>query len=79
MALQLTPIVQKPITIRWQVTFGYTQINEVMRWVKAFGCNIQEQEMQLFCKLIIDVPRSRMNDLKNLFSDLQDVEIKNML
>ena len=79
MALQLTPIVQKPITVRWQVTFGYTQINEVMRWVKAFGCNIQEQEMQLFCKLIIDVPRSRMNDLKNLFADMQDVEIKNIL
>ena len=78
MALQLTPSVQKPITMRWHVTFGYTQMNDVMRWVKAFGCDIKEQEMQLFCKLIIDVPRSRMNDLKNLFDDMRGVDIKNI-
>jgi len=78
MALQLTPAIQKPITIRWQVTFDYTQMNDVMRWVKAFSCNVIEQEMQLFCKLIIDVPRSRMNDLKNLFSDMCNVETSNI-
>lgn len=78
MALQLTPAIQKPITIRWQVTFDYTQMNDVMRWVKAFSCNVIEQEMQLFCKLIIDVPRSRVNDLKNLFSDMRGVEISNI-
>ncbi|MEP7318364.1 MAG: YigZ family protein [Panacibacter sp.] len=78
MALQLTPSVQKPITICWQVTFDYTQMNDVMRWVKAFDCNIKSQEMQLFCKLVIDVPRSRMNDLNNLFSDMRNVEIVNV-
>lgn len=78
MALQLTPSVQKPITICWQVAFDYTQMNDVMRWVKAFDCNIKSQEMQLFCKLVIDVPRSRMNDLKNLFSDMRNVEIVNV-
>lgn len=78
MALQLTPAIQKPITIRWQVTFDYTKMNDVMRWVKAFSCNVIEQEMQLFCKLIIDVPRSRVNDLKNLFSDMRGVEISNI-
>ncbi|HRH47238.1 MAG TPA: YigZ family protein [Panacibacter sp.] len=78
MALQLTPSIQKPITVRWQVTFDYTQMNDVMRWVKAFGCNVIEQDMQLFCKLIIDVPRSRMNDLKNLFADMRGVEISNI-
>ncbi len=75
MALQLSPAVQKPVTVCWQVTFGYTQMNEIMRWVKAFNCNIKGQEMQLFCKLVIEVPRSRMNDLKNLFTDMPDVEI----
>jgi len=75
MALQLSPVVQKPVTVRWQITFAYTQMSEVMRWVKAFNCIVKEQDMQLFCKLIIDVPRSRMNELKTLFDDMQQVEI----
>ncbi|HRI21187.1 MAG TPA: YigZ family protein [Panacibacter sp.] len=76
MALQLSPALQKPVTVCWQVTFGYLQMNEIMRWIKAFNCNIRQHEMQLFCKLIIEVPRSRMNELKNLLNDMHDVEIK---
>ncbi|NNV54645.1 IMPACT family protein [Limnovirga soli] len=75
MALQMVPTMQKPVTVRWQITFGYTQMNEVMRWVKALNCTIAEQEMQLFCKLILDVPRNRMEELKTLLSDMREVEI----
>ena len=74
MALQLTPFIQKPVMVRWQVTFDYTQMNDVMRWVKALGCDVIEQEMQLFCRLVIDVPKSRATELKTLLKDMRGVE-----
>jgi len=76
MALQLTPFIQKPVTVKWQVTFDYTQMNDVMRWIKAFNCEVVEQELQLFCKMVIEVPKNRMDELKGLFEDLKGVEVK---
>jgi putative IMPACT (imprinted ancient) family translation regulator len=74
MALQLTPIVQKPVTERWQLSFDYTRMNDVMRWLKAFNCNIVEQEMQLFCKLVADIPRNRVSEIKTIFGDISGLE-----
>ena len=76
MALQLTPFIQKQVMVRWQVTFDYTQMNEVMRWLKAFNCEVLEQEMQLFCKMLIDVPTNRVDELKNLLTDMRGVEVQ---
>jgi len=75
MALQLTPFIQKPVTVRWQVTFDYTQMNEVMRWLKAFNCEVVKQEMQLFCNLVVDVPKSHMAEVKQMLTDIRGVEI----
>lgn len=75
MALQLVPTVQKPIMIKWQISFDYTQMNEVMRWVKALNCEVIEQELQLFCKLVVDVPKGRAEELKTMLGDLKGVEI----
>jgi uncharacterized YigZ family protein len=75
LALQLTPFVQKAVTVRLQVNFDYTQMNEVMRQVKAFNCTIAEQEMQLFCRMVIDVPKGRLAELQQVFSNLRGVEV----
>lgn len=77
MALQLTPFVQKPIMVRWHVTFDYTQMNEVMRWIKAFNGEVIEQEMQLFCKLVVDAPKTRSAELKEMLVAIKGVEISN--
>lgn len=74
MALQLTPMIQKPVTERWQLSFDYTRMNDVMRWLKAFNCNIIEQEMQLFCKLVADIPRNRVKEIKTIFDDIVGLE-----
>ncbi|HVX51232.1 MAG TPA: YigZ family protein [Chitinophagaceae bacterium] len=78
LALQLTPSVKKPVMVRCQVTFDYTQLNEVLRWVKALNCEVAEQEMQLFCKLVIDVPKTRVYELKKLLGNIRGVEIRFM-
>lgn len=78
MALQLTPVLQKPVTQRWEIQFDYTQMNEVMRWLKTFNCTIIQQEMQLFCRIVADVPRNRSEEWKNIFDDMKGVEIKKL-
>jgi len=45
MALQLTPIVKKPILTLFEMQFDYTISNEVMRLVKKYGCFLLKQEI----------------------------------
>lgn len=75
MALQLTPFIQKPVMVRWHITFDYTQMNEVMRWLKAFNCEVVKQEMQLFCNLTVDVPKNHVAEVKQMLTDIRGVDI----
>lgn len=58
LALQLTPIIQKPVLINYQLEFDYTLMNDVMMVLKKFGCVILENEAQLFCRMKIGVPKA---------------------
>lgn len=59
LALQLTPVVQKPILSLYHLQFDYTLLNEVMLLVKRFGCVVQQQELQLFCRMVLGVPQAQ--------------------
>lgn len=76
LALQLTPIVQKPVEINYVLQFDYTQMNEVMMVVKQCNCSVKEQEAQLFCRLVIGVPKNRLEEVLYRLGDLRDVEVK---
>jgi uncharacterized YigZ family protein len=57
LALQLTPIIERPVLISYDLEFDYTLMNEVMLIVKRFGCVVLENEMQLFCRMKIGIPK----------------------
>jgi uncharacterized YigZ family protein len=76
MALQLIPIVQKPIEIMYELQFDYTQMNEVMNIVKQSGCNVIGQEMQLFCLLRIGVPKARLQEVLYKLKEFHTVDVK---
>lgn len=76
MALQLTPVTRKPVTQRWEIQFDYTQVNEVMRWLRTFNCTIAEQEMQLFCRVVAEVPRNRLAEWKPFFEGMKGVALQ---
>ncbi|MCF8406602.1 MAG: YigZ family protein [Chitinophagaceae bacterium] len=75
LALQLAPIVQKPIELQYELNFDYHQMNEVMMIVKQYNCSVTEQEAQLFVQLKIGIPKSRMDEALNKFNDLREVKI----
>ena len=73
LALQMVPIIQKPITIQLKIEFDYQLINDVMVIVKQCQCNVVAQEINLFSNLTLEVPKSRekevvfrLGDIKNL-------------
>lgn len=75
LALQVTPIVQKPVEIKYVLHFDYTLMNEVMMVVKQSQCSVMAQEMQLFCQLTIGVPRNRLDEVLYRISELRHVDI----
>lgn len=56
LVLQLIPAVQKNVERKFQLSFDYTILNEVMNTVKQNNCSILSQELQLFCAMEIGVP-----------------------
>jgi uncharacterized YigZ family protein len=74
MALQLTPVVQKPILLLYLLQFDYTLLNDVMLLVKRFSCLVQQQELQLFCRMNIGVPAATERLFYNQLRNLHGVE-----
>src|SRR5258707_140200 len=75
-ALQVTPIVQKPVLINYRLQFDYTQMNDVMMIVKLFDCVIIKQEMQLFCSMEIGVPKKSLEKVLSKVEELRGVEME---
>jgi uncharacterized YigZ family protein len=63
LALQVTPLVQKPILVNYQLQFDYTQMNDIMRILKQTECTILQEEMNLFCSLKIGIPLGRLDEV----------------
>lgn len=78
LALQLTPIVEKPILVSYDLQFDYTLINEVMIFVKRYGCEVLENEMQLFCRMRVGVPKAEESPFADRIGDLHGVEVKKL-
>ena len=76
LALQVVPVIQKQIEIKYSIEFDYTQMNEVMKIVKQFNCMVLKQDMQLFCLMEIGAPKNRLDEVMNKLKELRGVEVK---
>ena len=75
MALQLVPVIQKPIEVLYQLHFDYTQMNDVMMIIKQCGCSVVGQENQLFCLLEVGIPKARLDEVLHRLNDIRSVEV----
>ncbi len=74
MALQLTPVTRKQVEVKYSIAFDYTQMNEVMRILKSYHCTILSQDVQLFCNIIVGVPKNHLQEVLQELKELQNVE-----
>ena len=75
LALQLTPLVQKPVEQEFRVHFDYTQMNDVMIMVRQYNCRVVRQDIQLFCDMVLAVPKNRIAEVSYRLKELRNVEI----
>lgn len=76
LSLQVTPVIQKPVMIDYNLQFDYTQLNEVMRIIKQFDCVVLKQELQLFCSMKIGVPRNRKDEVIFKLKEIKNMELE---
>lgn len=74
LALQLTPIIQKAIMRRCIIEFEYSQMNEIQRRLKSFQSIVVQQELQLFCHIIVDIPVINFKEALNVFTEMKGVD-----
>lgn len=76
LALQLTAVIQKPILTQYDLHFDYTLMNDVMIVVKRFGCIILQNEMQLFCRMVIGIPKESLELCLEKLKDMHGLDVK---
>ncbi len=76
LALQLTPMVRKPVEIQYEIEFDYTVTNEVMKSIRKFSCQLLDQEMQLFCHYTVGVPRIHEQEWLRMAGEVRGIVIK---
>ncbi len=79
LALQVTPVVQKQIEIKYSIQFDYTRMNEVMMVLKQYSCSIISQEMQLFCAIKTGIPNNRLEEVLYKLKEIKGVEMLKIL
>jgi hypothetical protein len=53
-------------------------MNEVMTFVKRYGCVVLENEMQLFCRMVIGVPKAEESVFVDRIVDIHGVEVRKL-
>jgi uncharacterized YigZ family protein len=78
LALQLTAIIEKPVLVQYELHFDYTLINDVMMVVKRFGLTTIQNEMQLFCRMVIGIPKENLSLTLDKLEHMHGLELKHM-
>jgi uncharacterized YigZ family protein len=75
LALQTTPIVQKAIELNYRLQFDYTKTNEVMKIIRKYNCSILSQQIELFCKMDIGIPKANHEWVILNFGEIAGLEV----
>jgi len=75
LALQVTPIIQRQVEVRYAIQFDYTRMNEIMMVLKQYSCTVISQEMQLFCVITTGIPKNRLTEVLYQLKELQNIEV----
>ena len=78
LALQVTPVVRKPVEVNYTLQFDYTIMNDVMMVIKQCDCHVISQDLQLFCKMEIGVPKNRLDEVVYKLKELHTVEMQKL-
>jgi uncharacterized YigZ family protein len=77
-AIQNGKIVERKMKMYFEISFSYDQMNEVMQAVKNADLEQIEHDFALTCKLKLACPNAAYSDIKDVFLNIENVEIEEM-
>lgn len=78
MALESAEIIEKILQQKYLLTFGYSEMDKVMRTIKQHQMEITAQKMEMDCVIEISVRKNDAVSTENIFTALYPVEIEKL-
>lgn len=75
MALENAEIIEKTIDIHFLISFGYANMNKVMRIIKEKNLQIIAQKMEMDCEIEIATRKKNVQNLLDTFENLYEIKI----
>lgn len=74
--LEACNIIEKTIKVSFTISFGYKDINKVMRIIKEKQLTIINQNLEINCTLLLLVRKTNAENIFTIFNNIPDVKIK---
>ncbi|MDG1277444.1 MAG: YigZ family protein [Algoriphagus sp.] len=75
MAIAENEIIEKLITTRISISFTYPALNEVMKLIKLHEFQIVNQELELTCKMILEVRKSLEDRIRESLEEIESLKL----
>jgi len=75
-ALNNAEIIDCTIDEEFEISFGYPEMNTVMRFIKDLGVVIKSQTMELDCKIVFAIRKKEAQKAQDKFTGLKNITIK---
>ncbi|OJW83662.1 MAG: YigZ family protein [Bacteroidetes bacterium 46-16] len=77
-ALSNTPVAEKWIEDKYELSFDYPGMGEVMYLLRQSEASIYEQDLQLFCRLVAGIPRKHAGVYVQKLSEIRGVKVEHV-
>ena len=75
MALENSEIVERTIDKHFVISFGYANMNKVMRIIKEKNLQIVSQKMEMDCEIEISIRKKNVQNLLDTFENLYEIKL----
>ena len=75
MALENSEIVERTIDKHFIISFGYANMNKVMRIIKEKNLQIVSQKMEMDCEIEISIRKKNVQNLLYTFENLYEIKL----
>ena len=75
MALENAVVVEKTINKHFVISFGYANMNKVMRIIKEKNLQITSQKMEMECEIEIAIRKKNVQNLMDTFESLYEIKL----
>ncbi|WP_281337136.1 IMPACT family protein [Flavobacterium eburneipallidum] len=76
LTLESSEIIEKTIDVHYLISFGYKNINKVMRVIKEKNIEIVNQKMEMSCEIEILTRKKNAEMIFDIFNSMFEIEIK---